>query len=521
MHPDGAFVGLTYGDKVRPSYPSPNSKAASHRPLNTVRHKVLVVDDHSVVRRGLATLINEHDDLEVIGEAANETEAIYAFRQERPDILVLDWSLKQRDSGPLIIALLREEPSLRVLVVSVHDELTHADIVIELGARGYIMKREAAEKIIDGIRTVLSGNFYLSQRAVGSLSPSSARIVSGVTVLSGPWATNSATEEKESYTRWSVSVVVPVFNSEKTIAKLCAELTTELSNVESLQIVLVDDGSTDRSAEVCAEMHQRYPYIVEFIGLSGNFGEHNAVLAGLKHAVGDYGVVMDDDLQNPPSEVPKLLRHASLGFEVVYSKYEKRRHPVYRRVGSAIHNWTARLALESPAGLYLSSFKVLSKEVLKQVVRYDGPKPYLDALVLGVTASIGTVECAHHQRAGGRSGYSMRKLVGLWCRLVFGFSVWPIHAGAALWMCAFTTVLMSNFIAGLDQLSKIGLLLLLGTTGLLLAIIGEYAGRLYMRQNAAPQFVIKRHKRRATVSLASYCRPSAQDTQDHAVDVAL
>ncbi len=476
---------------------------------------MLIVDDHSIVRRGLATLINEHHDLQVIGEAANESEAIFAFRQEKPDILVVDWSLKQRDSGALIVALLREQPSLLVLVVSVHDELTHADLVIELGARGYIMKREAAEKIIDGIRAVLAGSFFLSHRAMASLSPSSAKIVNGLTVLSGPWIPKQTTDEREAYTRWSVSVVVPVYNSANTIPRLCAELTSELSNVECLQIVLVDDGSSDRSAEICAEMHNRYPYTVEFIGLARNFGEHNAVLAGLKHAVGDYCVIMDDDLQNPPSEVPKLLRHASLGFEVVYSKYEKRRHPLYRKVGSAIHNWTARCVLESPPGLYLSSFKVLSEAVVKQIIKYDGPKPYLDALILGSSASIGSIECAHHRRAAGRSGYSFTKLFGLWCRLVFGFSVWPLRAGIAMWTAAFIALTATQFKTGSVELFQFASLALLGATGLLLGIIGEYAGRLYMRRNATPQYVIKRRSQRATVSLSCY-QPPQQVERTHA-----
>ncbi len=478
---------------------------------------MLVVDDHSIVRRGLATLINEHQDLQVIGEAANESEAIFAFRQERPDILVIDWSLKQRDSGPLIIALLREQPSLRVLVVSVHDELTHADLVIELGAKGYIMKREAAEKIIDGIRAVLSGSFFLSHRAMANLSPASAKIVNGLTVLSGPWIPKRETDEREAYTRWSISVVIPVYNSERTIPRLCAELTAELSNVESLQILLVDDGSSDKSAEVCAEMNTRYPYTVEFIGLARNFGEHNAVLAGLKHAVGDYCVIMDDDLQNPPSEVPKLLRHASLGFEVVYSKYEQRKHPLYRRVGSAIHNWTARYALESPAGLYLSSFKVLSESVVKQVAKYDGPKPYLDALILGSTASIGSIECVHHRRAGGRSGYSLKKLIGLWCRLAFGFSVWPLHAGIATWLGAFLMLAATHFTADLANFSSLASLTLVGASGLLIGIVGEYAGRLYMLRNAAPQYVIKRRSCRATVSLSCYQTPHQSQSTHAAV----
>jgi hypothetical protein len=109
----------------------------------------------------------------------------------------------------------------------------------------------------------------------------------------------------------------------------------------------------------------------------------------------------------------------------------------------------------------------------------------------------------------------MRKLIGLWCRLIFGFSVWPLHVGVFLWVTAFAAVLAKSLIPGSERLTKLTELALAGTTGLLLAIVGEYAGRLYMLANAAAQFVIKRQSRRATVSLACY-RSSPEEKSEHA-----
>ncbi|NBV85024.1 MAG: glycosyltransferase [Verrucomicrobia bacterium] len=264
-----------------------------------------------------------------------------------------------------------------------------------------------------------------------------------------------------------------------------------------MQIILVDDGSTDISAQVCAEMRARYPSCVEFLQLARNFGEHNAVMAGIKHATGDFCVVMDDDLQNPPSEVKVLLRQAALGFDLVYSRYRKRRHPLYRILGSKLQNWTACLALGKPPDLYLSSFKVFSSNVMKEVCRYNGPEPYLDAILLRATANISTVECQHSERGGGRSGYTWRKLIGLWCRLFVGFSVWPVRlvAVVGLVVCAIEAYRQPGAQSeGAAWATR-------ATSLLLLALVGEYLGRIHLLLHASPQFVIKHKGLRSAVDI--------------------
>lgn len=462
------------------------------------RKKILIVDDHSVVRRGLATLINEQPDMEVCGDAENESDAIGLFRSRQPDLLLADWSLKQSDSSGMIATLLKENPGLRVLVLSIHDEMTHAPAAIEAGARGYIMKREAAEKIIEGIQSVLAGDFYLGRRALDEISGTlTSRLLAGSRFATDPQRpeTPQLPAREEPYADWAVSVVIPVYNSQPTIAKLCDQLVGELREAGRLEILLVDDGSQDGSAQVCRQMNKKYPAVVRVFELTRNFGEHNAVLAGLNHATGDYCVIMDDDLQNPPSEVKTLLREAARGYDVVYSGYPQRQHPLYRQLGSLLQNWTAQLILEKPPGLYLSSFKVLSADTVRAVCEYKGPKPYLDALILRTTSSIGTVECRHRARAGGESSYTWSKLVGLWCRLALGFSIWPLRAlvGLGVLVCALGLCTgAGDTPGGQARAGSVALWLFRGILLLMVAVLGEYVGWLLLLSRKTPQYVVKK-----------------------------
>jgi DNA-binding NarL/FixJ family response regulator/glycosyltransferase involved in cell wall biosynthesis len=466
------------------------------RPLSR-RRRVFIVDDHSVVRRGLATLINEQPDLEVCGDAENEQEAVGKFADQKPDLLLADWSLKQSDSSALISALTRNNPGLPVLVLSIHDEMTHAPAAVAAGARGYIMKREAAEKIIEGIQAVLEGKFYLGHRALAEISgTATARFLEGSRIATGGGYSSPPTpkEPEEPFVGWKLSVVIPVYNSERTVAKLCEQLELELRGAVHLEILLVDDGSLDGSVQACRQMTERFPNVVRTIELARNFGEHNAVMAGLNHATGDYCVIMDDDLQNPPSEVKKLLRTAARGFDAVYSRYPQRKHPFYRRAGSLVQDWTAGLLLGKPRGLYLSSFKALSASTVRAVSAFKGPKPYLDALILRATSKIGTVDCLHRRRTIGESSYTFRKLVGLWCRLGLGFSVWPIRAllGLGLAVCAFG-FWVDPPSSGKAETSASGALWLYRALVLFtLGAVGEYIGWLLLLNRTPPQYVVRK-----------------------------
>ena len=153
-----------------------------------------------------------------------------------------------------------------------------------------------------------------------------------------------------------ISIVVPVYNGAATIGRLVNEIERELAQTNDLEMILVNDGSTrDNSDEVCTQLAAEKNWVV-YIDLFRNFGEHNAVMAGLNHSTGDYVVIMDDDLQNPPSEVIKLIDELDKGYDVVFSRYASKKHAFYRNVGSAFNNFVSSLVLKKPRNLYLSSF---------------------------------------------------------------------------------------------------------------------------------------------------------------------
>ena len=197
------------------------------------------------------------------------------------------------------------------------------------------------------------------------------------------------------------SIVIPVYNSARTIGPLVERLLAVLP-VDALQIVLVNDGSVDDSDAACRAVSARYLGTVTYVRLSRNFGEHNAVMAGLHHARGDYVVVMDDDCQNPPEEVPRLIDHASSrGYDIVYTSSARKHHHWARNLGSRLNDRMATLMLDKPPDLYLSSFKCLSRFLVGEILKYRGPYPYVDGLALRCTRNIGTIQVRHEPRRGG------------------------------------------------------------------------------------------------------------------------
>ncbi len=477
------------------------------------RKRVLVVDDHPIVRLGLATFINQEEDMVVCGEADDESSALAAVRQLDPDVAVVDWSLKDRDASGMIALIRQQYPEKPILVLSIHEELFYAERALRAGAHGYIMKQEAADKVIDAIRRVASGQSYLSprvghveslglgQRDNATATPRAETITHAIpppTAVSlplpgsGPQATAA-----------SVSVVIPVYNSESTIAGLCERVIEELSPVCTVQIVLVNDGSSDRSAEVCTRLHQQHPHAVTCMNLSRNFGEHNAVMAGLNCAEGDYCIIMDDDFQNPPSELRRLIEEIRKGYEVVYVRYPAKRHSLLRNIGSRLHNWMAIHALGKPAALYLSSFKIVSRFLLREIVRYTGPNPYIDAIILRTTRDIGVVASSHEPRRNGRSGYTLGKLISLWGNMVITFSLLPLRildvfgflmsaAGCFLGLKILTAWLaLGGTRPDAFQILNASNWFFRGLIFVSIGVIGEYVGRIYVHLTNEPQFIVR------------------------------
>lgn len=232
-----------------------------------------------------------------------------------------------------------------------------------------------------------------------------------------------------------ISIVIPVYNSEKTISKLVDQLVGKLEQKYDLEIILVNDCSTDNSEQVCLSIFKKYSKMVRFFSLAENVGEHNAVLAGLNKARGDYAVIMDDDFQNPVGDTVRLIDTAvKNNFDVIYTFCEKSQRPLHRRLGSWFANKTADIILKKPAGLYLSSFKIINRFTIDKIVKYYLPFTYIDGLILQATGNIGKIRVQEHKRMTGKSGYSLKKLFSLWLNMVFGFSALPPTITAGLFI---------------------------------------------------------------------------------------
>ncbi|MCW5747920.1 MAG: glycosyltransferase [Alphaproteobacteria bacterium] len=303
--------------------------------------------------------------------------------------------------------------------------------------------------------------------------------------------------------RFALSVVVPVYNGAASIAELVGALRA-LDLPGGLEIVLVNDGSADNSREVCRELAAAPGAPVTLVDLSRNFGEHNAVMAGLAHARGDYTITMDDDLQNPPEEVRRLYEYTrDNGYDAVYTHYATKEHAAWRNVGSRFTNWCADRLIDKPRGLYLSSFRCISAFLRERLVSYDGPYPYVDGLIFQITARVGRLQVRHLPRAEGRSNYTLRRLLRLWLSMFLNFSVMPLRfasiTGILLSGCGmlgFVVVLIEALIkhdlpTGWASLMS-AVALLAGVQLLILGVMGEYLGRMFLTANRKPQYVVRR-----------------------------
>ncbi len=299
----------------------------------------------------------------------------------------------------------------------------------------------------------------------------------------------------------SVSVCIPVYNASNTISDLVAETFCELSDEYIVEIVLVNDCSRDNSDEICKRLAKSDP-IIKYIALRKNFGEHSAVMCALTYATSNYMVIIDDDFQNPPSEIHALVEQARKGFDVVYSAFPKKKHDFHRNLGSRFNDLVANWLLEKPKDLYLSSFKVITADLVDRITMYKGPSPYVDGLILRETRNISNVIVDHEERREGESNYTLSKLVALWLNMFINFSVKPLRMFALFGM----VVTVLSFIAAivfiieklLDPTLQMGwtsvmvsILFFSGVQLVFLGLIGEYIGKNYLQVNGTPQWAVK------------------------------
>lgn len=299
------------------------------------------------------------------------------------------------------------------------------------------------------------------------------------------------------------SFVIPCYNSAKTIESVVDEVneTMERLNHQDFNIVLVNDYSPDNTRNVIFGLASKYDNIIA-ITMAKNFGQHAALLAGYKYADGDYVISLDDDGQTPADEVDVLINKLEEGYDVVFASYDNKHHSSFRNFGSKVNDLMAVKLINKPKDLYLSSYFVARRFVIDEMLKYNGPFPYVSGLVLRTTANICNIPVHHRSREVGSSGYTFSKLFKLWLNGFTAFSIKPlrsaVYLGLMIAVFGFLTVIYAlinrftnpNFMMGWTSL--IALVAIVGGVVLIvLGMIGEYIGRIYISINNSPQYVIR------------------------------
>jgi undecaprenyl-phosphate 4-deoxy-4-formamido-L-arabinose transferase len=226
-------------------------------------------------------------------------------------------------------------------------------------------------------------------------------------------------------------------------------------------------------------------------------------MAGLNNISGDYAVIMDDDFQNPIQEVKRLIEYAAqTEHDVVYTYYDKKEHSLVRNLGSLFNDRVANLMLGKPKALYLSSFKIIKRTLVDEVIKYDLPFPYIDGLILRSTENIGRFKVKHDARKAGKSGYTFSKLVSLWLNMFINFSILPLRIATFLGFIFAGFGFILGIWAIVERVTNpnlpqgytflfVFIAVISGVQLIFVGIMGEYIGRFFLAQSKKPQYIIK------------------------------
>ena len=299
-----------------------------------------------------------------------------------------------------------------------------------------------------------------------------------------------------------ISIVIPVYNSHECVAELSRQIADALGSAGiSYEQIMVNDCSRDSSGDESKKESEKNPNLLG-INLRKNGGQDSAILTGLNYAGGKWIVIMDDDLQHSPYDIPKLYEESKKGFDVVYANFEAKKQKLWKNLGSWFNGKISEIALDKPKGIYLSPFKIVSGDVVKEMVKFDNLFPYIDGLIFQVTRNITQIDIEHHKRELGKSNYNLVKSIKVFLRMLFGFSTMPLNLAsytgffsAAVGLVLAIVYAVQYFTGKADVTgwtTLVILLLILGGLILVsLGIIGKYLGQMYLTVNRQPKFVVK------------------------------
>lgn len=297
------------------------------------------------------------------------------------------------------------------------------------------------------------------------------------------------------------SVVIPVYNSAKSIANIVERLLHTFEQIkQSVEIILIDDYSIDESWQVLLQLKVQHPTQIKLIKLSKNFGQHQAIFCGLQYANGDFIITLDDDGQNPPEEIPHLIKKIKTAdIDLCYGVYNKKQHHFFRNFSSRIVQIIFRSIFKNKGDV--TAFRCFTKQLKDKITSTEQSNIYLDGLMHWHTSKVAYVNVEHKNRLYGNSNYSILKLLKLAANLIFNFTTLPLRLlvlfGAISSILSFALGFFYIIRRFLKDDAPLGFTPLMVSIFFLasalmfgLGIIGEYLKRIYCRQNNQPAFSI-------------------------------
>ncbi|MDD2235416.1 MAG: glycosyltransferase family 2 protein [Desulfitobacteriaceae bacterium] len=287
-----------------------------------------------------------------------------------------------------------------------------------------------------------------------------------------------------------ISVIIPVFNSERSLAELYLRLMNTLIHCsDDWEIIMVDDASLDKSYDQMQSLHSQDAR-VKIIRLAVNAGQHQATLCGMNYSKGDYIITIDDDLQHPPEEIPLLLTRIQMGYDVVFGIPQQKQHKLYRNLGSMVVDKAINLIYPDSHGIKRSSFRILTADLVKHMVSSALPPVYMAALILQNAKKPDHVEVRHDSRKYGKSNYCLKKSLAMVRILLIQYSYLPLQYMSVCWKAAFIfTIMLFIFIdiaaeaAIMSFILNIYLLIIAGLCIISWWIVQEYLQRLQRDSN--------------------------------------
>jgi glycosyltransferase involved in cell wall biosynthesis len=300
-----------------------------------------------------------------------------------------------------------------------------------------------------------------------------------------------------------ITFVIPVYNGATMVERLYERLIPVAASLGNYEIIFVDDGSSDNVFSVLTKLQSRDRHVCA-VQLSRNFGQHNATLAGLSCAQGDVIVTLDQDLQNPPEEIPRLLKKLEEGYDVVYGLAEARAHNFFRNMTSDFSKWISRKILTTALNGNFSSFRALKKWVADEIVKYNSAYTYIDGLISWTTTNIGGIT-VRNDRSEFESHYTVLRLINHGLNLLVNFSIKPLQIASILGLASALAGLIGAAIVVAQKIMynipvqgwtslMVVVLVIGGMQIVFLGLIGEYTGRILMNSNSSPKFIIREIK---------------------------